>query len=111
MNEKNVRFSVRFTQEQYIKLHERMSETGFKTMNSYIKKMALNGYIINLDLEPIAEPIKLMRNISSNINQISARVNSTDNVYAEDVEELKDHYSQLAGCVSEIMSYISKLGV
>ena len=107
-NEKIV-FSVRFTPEEYSQLKECMSRAGFGTMNAYIKKMSLNGYIINLDLEAILEPIKLMRNISSNINQIATRVNSTNNIYAEDIAELKEKYQQLSKNISEIVTYISRL--
>lgn len=109
MESEKIRFSIRFTPEEYSKLKEYMSMAGFGTMNAYIRKMALNGYIINLDLEAILEPVKLMRNIASNINQISTRVNSTDNIYAEDVAELREKYGQLAKSVSEIVSYISRL--
>lgn len=109
MENEKIRFSVRFTPEEYSKLKEYMSMAGFGTMNAYIRKMALNGYIINLDLEAVLEPVKLMRNISNNINQISTRVNSTGSIYAEDVAELNEKYRQLVKNISEIVSYISRL--
>ena len=86
-----------------------MSMAGFATINGYIPKIALNGYIIKMDLGPILEPVKLMKNMSNNINQISMRVNSTDNIYAEDVAELRENYKQLEKSVSKILTYISHL--
>jgi hypothetical protein len=83
--------------------------TGIQTVTHYLRKMALNGYIINFDLKTILEPIKLMRNISNNVNQITARVNSTNNIYAEDITELKEKYGELSNSVSKIMNYFSEL--
>ena len=94
-NNKRVNVSVRFPKNEHEQLLKRVDDAGFSTINSYIRKMALNGYIIKLDLDPILEPVKLIRNIASNVNQIAVRVNSTDNIYAEDVAELKENYSQL----------------
>ncbi len=108
-NNKRINVSVRFSKQEHEQLKECVGEAGFSTINSYIRKMALNGYIIRLDLTAILEPVKLMRNISSNVNQISMRINSTNNIYAEDVAELKENYGQLVESVSEIISYIRKI--
>ena len=108
-NNKRVNVSVRFPKNEHEQLLKRVDDAGFSTINSYIRKMALNGYIIKLDLSPILEPVKLMRNISNNINQISTRINSTNNIYTEDIAELKEKYSQLAESVVEIVGYIRRL--
>jgi len=108
-NEKRLNVSVRFTKNEHEHLRKCVEEAGFRTINGYIRKMALNGYIIKLDLKPILEPVKLMRNIASSINQISMRVNSTGNIYAEDVAELKGKYDSLSKSVAEILAYISRL--
>ncbi len=55
------------------------------------------------------EPVKLMRNIAGNVNQIAARVNSTGNIYAEDLAELKEKCEQLSGSVSEIVGVMNRL--
>ncbi len=109
MDNEKMRFSVRFSAEEYAKLKENMETAGFGTMNSYIRKMALDGFIINLDLKTIMEPVKLMRNIAGSMNQIAARVNSTSSIYAEDTAELTEKYEELSVHVSKIMGYINKL--
>jgi hypothetical protein len=109
MDNEKMRFSVRFSAEEYAKLKENMETAGFGTMNSYIRKMALDGYIINLDLKAIMEPVKLMRNIAGSMNQIAARINATGSIYAEDTAELTEKYGQLALSVSKIVGYISRL--
>jgi hypothetical protein len=104
-----VRLELTLTNDEYEQLKERMESVQIKTVANYLRIMAFKGYIINLDMKAMLEPVKLMRNISSNINQIAVRVNSTDSLYAEDVAELEDNYSELSKSVSEIIGYISRL--
>ena len=106
---KRINVSVRLTNDEHEQLKKLVNEAGFSTINSYIRKMSLNGYIIKLDLTSILEPIKLMRNISSNMNQIATRINSTNNIYADDIVELKENYEHLSKSISEIISYFRKL--
>lgn len=104
-----IRLEATFNNEEYGKLKERIGQTNIKTMSNYLRTMALKGYIINLDLKEILEPVRLMRSISSNINQISAIVNSTDSIYAEDISELNEKYKELSKSIAEIIGYISRL--
>jgi len=104
-----VKVTVRFLENEHEQLLKCVADAGFKTINSYIRKMALNGYIIKLDLVPILEPVKLMRNISSSVNQIAARANATHNIYAEDITELKERYTELSESVAGIVGYIRRL--
>jgi hypothetical protein len=106
---RTVRLEVTFTETEYAKLRDDMKSTGIKTMTHFLRVMALRGCIINLDLRAILEPVKLVRNIASNVNQISARVNSNGSIYKADVDELKEKCEKLTGSVSEIVGYISKL--
>ena len=54
--------------------------------------MAVDGYIVHLDMECVKELVRLLRSISSNVNQITRRCNETRNLYAQDVEDLRQGY-------------------
>ena len=58
-------------------------------MGAYLRKMAIDGYIINTDTTPIKQVYEEMHKIGVNINQIARRVNETGGVYAEDMDERK----------------------
>jgi hypothetical protein len=107
--EKRVAVSVRLDKNEHELLKMRVKETGFSTINGYIRKIALNGYIINFDTTAILEPTRLIRNISSSINQIAARVNSINSIYADDIDELKSQYDKLLQNISVITDYMRKL--
>ena len=72
-----------------------MALLGVSNLRAYLRKMAVDGYIVHLDMECVVELVKLLRSISSNVNQIARRCNETRNLYAEDVEDLRRGYAQL----------------
>ena len=57
--------------------------------------MAVDGYVVQLDMGSVVELVKLLRSISSNVNQIAHRCNSTRNLYAQDVEDLRKGYTEV----------------
>ena len=57
--------------------------------------MAVDGYIVHVDMSSVTEVIRLLRSISSNVNQIARRCNETRNRYADDVEDLRQGYTQV----------------
>ena len=71
---------------------KKMALLGTKNQRAYLRKMALDGYVIRLDMSDVRELIRLLRNVSNNVNQIARRVNETRNLYAEDVEDIRQGY-------------------
>lgn len=76
-------------------IDRKMALLGASNLRAYLRKMAVDGYIVQLDMEGVTELVKLLRSISSNVNQIARRCNETRNLYAEDVEDLRRGYAQL----------------
>lgn len=77
------------TPEEMALIEKKMRQAGTQNKRAYLRKMALDGYIICLDMERVKELNRLLRSISGNINQIARRCNETRNLYAEDVEDLR----------------------
>ena len=57
--------------------------------------MAVDGYVVRVDMDGFLETVRLLRNIASNVNQIAKRCNETRNLYAQDVEDLRQGYTQV----------------
>lgn len=70
-------------------IDRKMALLGTTNLRGYLRKMAVDGYIVQLDMGSVLELVKLLRSISSNINQIARRCNETRNLYAQDVEDLQ----------------------
>ena len=76
-------------------IEEKMAALGTHNLRAFIRKMAVDGYIVHVDMRGIVEVVKLLRSISSNVNQIARRCNETRNLYAEDVEDLRQGYDRV----------------
>ena len=87
----------------------KMAEAGTDNKRAYLRKMALDGYIVNLDMDCVKDMVKLMRSISSNINQIAVRCNETGNLYEEDVRDLRNGYIQVQTGVLELVKKFTAL--
>lgn len=59
-------------------------------MGAYLRKMAIDGYIVNTDTTPLKKQYEEMHKIGVNINQIAKKVNSTGDLYSEEMQELKE---------------------
>ena len=82
---------------------KKMALLGTKNQRAYLRKMALDGYVIHLDMSDVRELIRLLRNVSNNVNQIARRTNETRNLYAEDMEDIKQGYLAVWQQIGKLM--------
>ena len=95
--------------EEKAVIDQKMAELGATNLRAYLRKMAVDGYIVRLDMGAVVELVKLLRSISSNVNQIARRCNSTHNLYAQDVEDLRQGYNQVWQGVSDLLKKFETL--
>lgn len=57
-------------------IRERMEEAGIRNLSAYMRKMALNGYVLHVDLSPVRELVSLQRRCSNNLNQVAIQANT-----------------------------------
>ena len=104
MNEKRTRknsFVLRLDDSEMQLLQERMKAVGIKNREMFARKMLLDGYIINFDLQPISELVRLTRNIANNINQVARRANECGSVFENDVLILFAEVNRLKPLLAE----------
>ena len=90
-------------------IDKKMALLGVSTQRAYLRKMAVDGYIVKLDMEGVVELVKLLRSISSNVNQIARRCNETRNLYAQDVEDLRQGYAKVWNEIGALMKKFERL--
>ena len=100
---------VRVTKEEWKKIHDRMREAGMKNMSAYIRKMALNGYLIHLDLSDVREVLRLLRISSNNLNQYAKRANETGSIYETDIKDLQNSHREILLMMGEILDRLSSI--
>lgn len=87
-NKKSVRVEFVMSEQEAELVKGRMAELGITNLSAYLRKMAVDGYIIHLDMSDIQEMIRLLRICSNNLNQYARRANETGSIYAADVDDL-----------------------
>ena len=105
----DVLFRFFTTEEQAALIHERMASIGVSNLSAYLRKVAIDGYIINLDLSDVREMVSLLRRCSNNLNQYAKRANETGSVYAADIEDLQERFDTLWDTASGIMNALSEV--
>ena len=87
-------------------IENRMAELGTENTSAYIRKMALNGYILNVDLSPVKELVSLLRRCSNNINQVAIHANSYG-IYQSEVSDLQKDYTALWEQINKILKELT----
>ncbi len=106
MLERSKDIHIRVTPEELNRIRERMDEVGIRSMTTYLMKMALNGYVINMDLSDLKEILRLIQISGNNLNQYAKKANETGKVYQEDLNEVKYNQQKI---IQEMRKLFEKL--
>jgi hypothetical protein len=104
-----VHFNFWATEEEAALIHQRMADAGVINLGAYFRKMAIDGYHINLDLIDVRELVMLLRRCSNNLNQYVKRANETRSIYAADIEDLRLQYHTLWEAANGILEGLAKI--
>lgn len=102
-----VHLHVMVTPEEQALIGERMAEAGISNMGAYMRKMALNAYVIHVDLSEIRELVSLQRRCANNLNQVAIHVNTYSGIYPDEIKALQRDYADLWGPLSELLKKLS----
>ena len=83
------------TAEERNLIEQKMAQLQTKRIGAYLRKMAIDGYIIYVDTRDIKEMNKLLSAIGRNINQIAKRINAGGPTYQADMEEIRERLDQI----------------
>ena len=89
--------SVQFylNEEEQIIFDEKVKLSGMKSKSAYLRKLILYGYVYEVDYSYLRKYNEELGRISSNLNQIAKRINSTEHIYQDDMEEVKELMNQI----------------
>ena len=83
------RIEFRVTEQERQLIQKKMEQLGTKNMGAYLRKMAIDGYIIKVDYTEQKKLAAAVSRVAGNINQICRRINQTGHFYEDDIVELK----------------------
>ncbi len=106
---RDVPILFRVSPDEKEQIEKRMADLGIVNMAAYLRKMALDGYIVNLDIPELRELVSLMRRSGNNLNQIAKRINTTGRIYASDMEDMLQKQEQLWEAVNTILLKLASI--
>ena len=109
MVDREVIKSVRFSPDEMQMIQEKMRQFGTTNFSAFVRKMAIDGYVVKLELPELKEMVSLLRYSSNNLNQLTKRVHENGRFYDADLEELQQSQERLWDAAQSILAALSKL--
>ena len=109
MEHRTEQFHFYATPEEGKLIRDREQKTGILNESAYLRKMALNGYLIQMDLSDVKEAVRLLGITSANMNQYAKKANETGSIYKEDIEDMKLRQDELWQVMKDILQRLSTI--
>lgn len=109
MERRDQEIHVLLSKSEMDRIRMKMEELGVKNMSAYLRKMALDGYCIRLDLKDVQELVRLLHICSNNLNQYAKRANETRSIYAADIQDLQGRFDELLSIGKEILARLASI--
>ena len=100
---------LRITKSEKSRIYEKMLGMGIRSLSAYIRKMALDGYCLHLDLQELRRMAYLLQVCSNNLNQYTKAANENGQVYAADLEDLRAQLDELISVSKQILAKLTEL--
>ena len=101
---RNIQMKFWVTEEEKQLIDEKMRQLPTKRYGAYLRKMAIDGYIIQVDTTDIKEMTKALGFIGRNINQIAKRINAGGPAYQADMDEIRERLDEIWQLQRHILS-------
>lgn len=105
-----VQHNFKTTESEATIIRKKMDALGITNESAYMRALALNGYILKLDLPQIREMIRLLSNMTNNLNQIARRLNAQGQMYDTEMEEMLQKQDELWQMMRKLLSILERTG-
>ena len=106
---RSIKVSVRFSEAEHELLKKRMAVTGTSNQEAFIRKLALDGLVVKLDVPELKEMISLLRYSGNNINQVAKRLHETGRTYEADIADIKANQERLIELANTILTKLAAI--
>ena len=99
----------RVSKQELERIWSKMESSGILSIGSYLRKMALDGYCLRLDLPELRRMAYLLQMCSNNLNQYTRAANESGQVYTADLEDLRSRLDELVEISKQILAKLNDL--
>ena len=103
------RMKVHLTPQEHEWIREKMAQAGMTNMSEFIRRMAMNGYVINADQPELDEILRLMRCTGNNLRQIEKHVRENEPEHMPEGEQMLRNHEEIEDTLGEILRILGKL--
>ena len=109
MADRNIVKIIRMTPDELQAIQQKMQQFGTNNFSAFVRKMAIDGYVIKLELPELKELVSLLRYSGNNLNQLTKRVHESGRFYDADLEELQQSQERLWAAAQAVLDKLAKL--
>lgn len=109
MREKTEMLHFRVSPKELERINQKREEIGIRNMGAFLRKMAMDGYCVNLDLTDVSQVSSLLRRCSNNLNQYAKKANETGNIYAADIQDLQVRLDEIRELQRQILKRLAAI--
>ena len=99
----------RVSKPELERIRNKMEASGILSIGSYLRKMALDGYCLHLDLPQLRRMAYLLQMCSNNLNQDAKVANENGQIYTADLEDLRARLDELISVSKQILAKLTEL--
>lgn len=107
--DRGIKLNFWVTPEEQSLIAAKMDKAGVKNMSAYLRKIAIDGYIIRLDVPELRDLLTQARRAGANLNQLTKRVNETTRIYEADLEDIRQSQERLQTTTDSLLDKLSEL--
>lgn len=97
------------SEEEKELIQQKMELFGTDNMSAYLRKMAIDGYVVKLDIPELKEMVSLLRYYSNNLNQLTKRAHESGRIYDADLEDIQQNQERIWTAAEKIVSSLAVL--
>jgi len=106
---RNVQIIFWVSENEKSMIEEKMAQADMTNLSAYLRRIAIDGMIVRLELPELKEMVLLLRYASNNINQIARRMNESGRVYGTDLEQVVQNQEQLWDMANGILTRLAAI--
>ena len=106
---RDIQLKFRVTPQEREMIETKKVQFGTTNIAAYLRKMAIDGYVVKLDLPELRELVSLLRCSSNNLNQLTKRAHETGRIYEADLEDIQQNQERIWTAAEQIVSALAAL--
>ena len=105
----DIQLHFRVTRREKEIIDQKMAQMGTKRLGVYLRKMAIDGYVVKLDLPEVRELVSLLRYAGNNLNQLTKIAHTTGCIYPEEIGRLEKEFMKIREYEEMILVTLSNI--